>query len=468
MKKGVLHIIVYCVSSTWLGAQQLDLSNQYRVNPYELNSAFAGSKNATQVLLGTRRQWIGFDGAPEFKYVSINSNVYRGMGVGAIAHIRETGLFRKFDFKLSYSYLVKLSVKHELAFGLSGVYSQKTFNFSAINVDDITDSRLLNQNFNKAQNANVDFGIRYRFQALNVGVSVQNLLSSQARFKDQQILYTDVMHFNALASYRISVMEDKIGFTPFAMLWYNPSFTHVFDAGLTFDYKNTISISANYRSNNSVVASLGINWTDLIQAGYSYEQGFGHSLYQFSPNTHELFLGFTLGSKNKKMEAEKMALEESNIKLQMKSDSLSMVLSQQQMEMNKWRNEIQQKETEYQIKLADAQKQITISPKSSDKNTTPDQMVKGEFNLNSSDGVSSESLAKGHYIVVKSFLDKGNAEREMTEIAAHGYKPFLVFNKNRQYYYIYLEKFDNLSTALKELENVKTSGFKDAWLYLQQ
>lgn len=467
MSMKYLYICLFLVFGfIQIQAQQLGLSNQYNLNPYYFNPAFAGHHGATQVLLGARRQWVGFDGAPIQKYVSVNSMLYKTMGAGLIANVEELGLLQKFQVKGSYSYSLKLNEKHELAFGLSGIYKQKSFQFSRIDADDMTDQNLTNQNFEKATNFNVDAGVRYAFDQLQLGVAVHNLLGAKAKFDQGNTLYTDAMHIYSSVSYKYSLSKEKIDLTPFwTMAYSSPRF--LWDLGLKTDYKNTFSISLAYRSNSSFIASVGANISEVIQVGYAFENGFGTNLYALSPNTHEVFVGFTIGAKSKKLEQEKKLLEESNLVLKTQTDSLKQLHDMQAQELEKAKQELDAKDKEYQDKLSQMQpKTNNASPAIT--SDVPVASHQEQLSGNSGAEINPENLGKGHYIVVKSFIDKAEAQKNMTEITAKGYKPFLVFNKNRKYYYIYLEKFDNLSTALKELENVKTSGFKDAWLYLHQ
>lgn len=466
MKVFYLHIILLVLFLQKADAQQIGLSNQYLLNPYSINPAYAGSKGVTQGLLGQRKQWVGFDGAPEYKYISIQSKIYKAMGLGVSAGTESLGLLKKFHFSASYAYEVTLTQEHILTFGLSGIYREKSFNFNALNVDDASDANLSNQGFNRANNFNADFGIAYKFNALNIGVSVQNLLPSKATYDNNPAFYQDVMHIQGIASYAIGLLNNKMELSPFAKVAMQPSASMIYEGGLMLDYQKKIALAVVYRSNSSMFATLSANISNTIQIGYSFEPGFGKDLYSYGANTHEFFLGFTIGSKSKNTELERAQAEANALKHQSQSDSLSKIATAQKQEMERLEQALKEKDAEYQAQLSELEKQ-----KNKPAETQAEKPVATTTNLSTPESgseVTPDQLGKGHYVVVRSFLNKQDAQKSLTEIISKGYKPFLVFNKNRGYYYIYLEKFDNLSTALKELENVKSAGFTDAWLYLHQ
>ena len=63
-------------------AQQTSPSDHYLVHQYLVNPAAAG-RNGTAVFMDYRRQWSGFNGAPETQIVTVDGSVNREkIGVG--------------------------------------------------------------------------------------------------------------------------------------------------------------------------------------------------------------------------------------------------------------------------------------------------------------------------------------------------------------------------------------------------
>ena len=65
-------------------AQQDPQYTQYMYNTQVINPAYAGSKDALSFGLLTRKQWVGFDGAPNTSTFTINSPFWikEKMGIG--------------------------------------------------------------------------------------------------------------------------------------------------------------------------------------------------------------------------------------------------------------------------------------------------------------------------------------------------------------------------------------------------
>lgn len=464
MHKRIIYIYFICLAVRPVFAQQLGLSNQYVYNPYAINPAYAGEKNALQILGGHRKQWIGFEGAPTSKYLSVHSPLNTKMSVGVMANTQERGLLRAFNISATYAYHLQLNTAHHLSFGLSPVYREKSFDFSAIQVDDINDASLSSQTFDKAKNFNAEFGVKYQWEALNVGLSVQNILSSRAKPENLPSFYQDAMEIHALAMYRYSLKSNNIGIKPVIRYIIAPKKSSLLDVGLGIDYQDKIALVSSIRSNGSWVFLLHGEVSKKIQLGYSYEHNsFAGTTY--SPATHEFYLGYTLGSKkvntddSYKADLEKALTEANQLKYQTQHDSLANLVQSQQ-------SEFSQKEQAYEQRI----KELETVQSAPSTDSTPNTEKNTSVNESTADVPvkTIDQLSKGHYVVVKSFFSKMDAQQSLLEITSKGYSPFLVYNKNRGYYYIYLEKFDQLSTALKELENIKTAGFKEAWLYLHQ
>ncbi len=477
MKKGILIylFLLFIYGST--KSQQISISNQYLSNPYVLNPSFAGSSSLLHGSIGYRKQWPGIQGSPENKYVLLHGSIYKNMGLGAALNMEEFSILRKFSFRLSYAYQLKLNDEHTLGFGMDGVYREKSLNNAIIDVNDYLDPVIINTDLNKARAANFNIGMRYNFKSIVAGVSVQNILSSTYSINKENsvVFYQDAFHYNAFASYSIKLSNEMFAFDPM-LVFRGVSNIYLLDVGVKTSYKDKAFVSVFYRNNNSLPLSLGVNISQYFQVGYSYEQGFGNSLYNYSNHVHEFFLSFNLSNKSKKIEEENAKMALYNDELKRKSDSLAQALYNADLILQKAKLEQEEKEKEYAAKISSLegennQLKSTATTNNAPKeggNTSESTPAAASKNTDFSSETALDNLLKGHYIVIKSYLDKNLAIKMMEEVQTKGYQPMLVFNKNRGYYYIYLQKMDNLPAALKELEAVKGAGFKDAWLYLHQ
>lgn len=81
-----------------LNAQQLPQLNQFQMNGFMINPAFAGIEDVTDIKTGFRQQWAGFDGAPMTGWISAHTNL--GKSTETIAYpgslpLSDTTLFEK-------------------------------------------------------------------------------------------------------------------------------------------------------------------------------------------------------------------------------------------------------------------------------------------------------------------------------------------------------------------------------------
>lgn len=474
MRLKNLHIFIFVASFWGLNegfSQQIGLTNQYLLNPYYINPAYSGTQDGLQGLLGFRKQWMGFKGSPTLKYFSLNSSIYKNMGLGASVNIEEFNIIEKLNTRLSYSYHLKISDNQVLSAGIDITYRENRLNAANLNIDQLNDPFIQNNTFYRGNSFDGNAGLLYKFKGLEVAFTALNLLERKTSLSSEtgNSIYSSKRHFNAFVSYDWKVQE-KLNLNPFGLVRYAINTPASIDGGLKAEWNNRIWLAMAYRNNQSFIGSVGLNIADYFQIGYSYEAGYGTDISSFYANTHEVYLGFTLYAKPQK----KLDLLTTEEPFKKKVDSLAQAMDAKELEIQK----INESQAEKEKKLNDQLKKledennelktkaIEVPAKTKEpENKASEPAVKESVE---SDFVTMDKLEKGHYIVVKSFLNKEFALNAVNEIKEKNYKPFLVYNKSRGYYYVYIEKLENLQSALKELDNIKKAGFKDAWLYLHQ
>ena len=106
--------ILLLASGFWLlasgsFAQQLSLSNQYVVNKFWLNPAYAGAGEGFEAFGTFRSEWMNVPGAPETKMISVNGPVCKNMGLGGSVSTLQAGIFTNISANVSYAYHLRLS-----------------------------------------------------------------------------------------------------------------------------------------------------------------------------------------------------------------------------------------------------------------------------------------------------------------------------------------------------------------------
>ncbi len=124
MKKALF--ILFTIVSLSVFCQQSVQYSQYSFNNFGYNPAFAGTTKCINFKLGTRMQWMGFEGAPRSSFVSVHSRLgqkkFSGRGgkhaVGLYVEQDEVHLTTRNAFKLGYAYHTKVSMKYTMGLGV--------------------------------------------------------------------------------------------------------------------------------------------------------------------------------------------------------------------------------------------------------------------------------------------------------------------------------------------------------------
>lgn len=111
------------IVSNQANAQQEHQYTQYMFNTVSVNPAYAGTRDAMNLLLLSRNQWTGFEGAPKTHTFSMHtpiSNYKMGVGLSVVAD--EIGPVRNYYINFNYAYRVQLTQKMTLSMGIKGGY----------------------------------------------------------------------------------------------------------------------------------------------------------------------------------------------------------------------------------------------------------------------------------------------------------------------------------------------------------
>lgn len=139
-------ILGLMVFSQSLMSQQESQYTQFMNNKLYFNPAFAGDEGTTSITALYRRQWIGFDGAPESKLLSASLPLKgKRVGLGVLASVHELGVTKNWYISLAYSYNLKLNEHSNLRLGIHGTMRRLLLDFSKQNlvIQDRTDQSIL-------------------------------------------------------------------------------------------------------------------------------------------------------------------------------------------------------------------------------------------------------------------------------------------------------------------------------------
>ncbi len=294
MKKIHLLILVLCSFSVF--AQQPIVFNQFYMNPYLYNPAYAGVEGHSVFYGLYQQQWSGINGAPTTMHGSFHAPLPGGIGIGFSGYnIEEGGILSTTAGKASISYLLTMDLKHNLRFGLSFGGGSQILDFGEL--DDPFDPAYANIASNSTF-ALADFGLTYHAGHFNFGFSIPNLISYD-KFVDNDSsnpIRVKPLDNIMLQTFFRGHLSDNIAIEPHVVYRYNNFGTSQLEGTLLLHLFHVIWISGTYREDMNIVGTAGVKLKGKFGLGYSYETGNLNIMNDLGPS-HEIHLGIHLGKR---------------------------------------------------------------------------------------------------------------------------------------------------------------------------
>ena len=295
--KNILLVIAIFGSAVSSYAQQLPISSLYQNNRMLFNAANTGDQDDAMLQLNHKQQWAGIKGAPTVQLLTLQTALNDYMGIGGMIKNTSSDIMRQTSAHLNYSYGVDVALGHRLTFGLGAVYYQNSLDLNSIIVEDPSELSLYNANLNGSA-LNFDFGIRYNWDALEVGISANQLRNNKlngfapgdGRFNQFRT------HYNFLASYNYEVNSD-FTISPIVLVRYINQVGVINDYMVGVNYKGLVWGNIGYRDGSNFIFSAGTWLTNSV--GFNYAYNYSNTLLALeSFGTHEINISIKLsGSK---------------------------------------------------------------------------------------------------------------------------------------------------------------------------
>jgi len=298
MHRIVFFGILFCISLTSF-SQQNEIYNQFYMNPYLYNPAYAGVEGHSVLFLMYHNQWANIEGAPQLSHVTFHTPLKAGVGVGATAYNLSHSIINKSIGKVSASYLVTIDRKHYLRFGMSVGGGTQQLNFGEL--DDPTDVAFQGI-VNQSSFLVADFGATYHFDHFNLGFSIPNLVSHDV-FSENAFSTIRVKPLDNLlvkANYRGHINDD-IAIEPHVLYRYNHYAPDQFEATVILHIYHLIWLGTTYRQSNNFIATFGTKIKERIGIGYAFDMG-NTAISGLLGPTHEVHIGIHVGTRKEHAE----------------------------------------------------------------------------------------------------------------------------------------------------------------------
>lgn len=328
--KKVLMFSVFVWICMQVSAQQKPHYTQYILNQYILNPAISGIENYVDVKASHRHQWVGLQDAPITTYFTIHGPLgkkdYRTSatsyrvpgenprgknfwqdytaaephhGIGMQVINDRTGPLSRFAAYATYAYHIGISARTSLAAGFGAGFTNISLNTSKLDFIYVpVDPAVGNSGIINTIRPDFNAGLYLYSADYFVGLSAQQIIPQKVAFSDYAVKTTDgkfVPHLFATAGYRFLLGED-FNLIPSVMVKYMDPIPVQVDFNAKLQYQDLAWIGGSYRNGEGFAGMLGVNISNTLNIGYSYDYTTSR-LNTVSRGTHEILVGFLLGNK---------------------------------------------------------------------------------------------------------------------------------------------------------------------------
>lgn len=300
-----------------LAGQVSPLADQFLLNPFLTNPAYAGSSPRGPLDISARRQWMGIKGAPSWQsatwhnslnkkkrrfnprgFVNKGQNAFGNIGVGGGLFNVRYGAISQAGIHLDYAYHVFLG-SGRLSFGLAPIYQQYVINKSGfIRPDGNTPDPLIDGDVKEIIHyMDVNAGAHYYSDKLFAGFSAVQLLNSAVSFGELSFSSVSEATGNpwlARSFYLYGgwtpALSRTIHLEPSVLLKYNGQSGFGFQVNLKAAFNENFQAGLLYRFMESAGFFAGINFADLVFR-YQFELPLGTAVLTRFP-TNQVLVGY--------------------------------------------------------------------------------------------------------------------------------------------------------------------------------
>jgi len=274
----------------------------FMFNKLIYNPAYAGSKNLTTVNAFGRKQWAGFEGAPNSVNVSIHGMVgsymkpFRKVALGLSLNAEKIGVTKSTNIMTYYAYKIKTGKNSVLSLGLQAGVAIYNIDYNALNPYQQNDPELMS-NVNNAPLPNFGAGAYYTGKNYYASFAIPNLLQNSYNNKSENpnVLQSKQIRTYFLSGGYVIPVSRTIKIEPQVLARYaaNSTYSLPFNADMNMSvfFYERYMIGATYRTDKSLEGMVYVQLTTNLYMGYSYDYTMS-ALRGYNKGTHELTVGY--------------------------------------------------------------------------------------------------------------------------------------------------------------------------------
>ncbi|MDX1363207.1 PorP/SprF family type IX secretion system membrane protein [Arenibacter latericius] len=268
---------------------------QYMYNIGSFNPAYVGTVERPDISGLYRVQWTGIPGSPKTLRLGVNlpfANEKQGLGFNVVSD--QLGPTSQTYIDLAYSFQVMLSENTKLSFGIDAGGSLLDVDYSKGNFQNPNEPLLNGQDtFNKFY-PTIGAGMFMYQQNWYLGLSIPNFLTDGIYADEVANIVEDKVQFNFIGGYVFDLSEN-LKFKPAFLVNSLKGAPMNLNLSTNFLISDIVTLGASYRWDNAVSGLAGIQISNNIFMGYSYDYNTSN-LGEYSKGSHEVILKFYLGN----------------------------------------------------------------------------------------------------------------------------------------------------------------------------
>jgi len=302
MRKLIIIIHIFFIGFV-VNAQQDPMFTHYAFNTLAINPAYAGTRDALTITGLHRTQWVNFEGAPITQTLTGHTPVFNNkVGIGLSVLNDKIGPTNTSSFYVDFSYKIKINDRAKLSFGLKGGLNYKKTDLTAISIKDEDDPLF----FNDVKSdflPNFGFGLYYYTDKYYVGVSIPKLLEND--FTENTVsgstdLASEQKHYFIIGGAVIKLSE-KITLKPTSFIKITNAAPIEGDITANFIFMDKFWVGLMYRTGDALGALAGINITDQLAVGYSFDWSMTNTTFKYNQGSHEIMVRYDFIFKEKRI-----------------------------------------------------------------------------------------------------------------------------------------------------------------------
>ncbi len=317
--KRVFYILYFLGTSYLTWGQQEQHFSQYMVNQYLINPALGGTEDFTDIKLGHRRQWVGFEHAPKTSYLTTHTTLGRDYnardhhhkgehkswsGIGGYVFTDNTGPINRTAFYGQYSFNMPLTKKIRLSTGAFLGLKQYRYDFSGLRRESTVDPAIVTNQMSTEMKPDMSIGLWMYSNSFYAGLSLFQLLKNKISYQGAALsgaLNNGYMnrHLFITSGLRLPVARE-INIIPSFLLKAVTGAPVSADLNLKLDYTNKFFVGLSYRTQDAFALIIGTIISHRFEMSYSYDVTTS-SIRQASSGSHEIIVGFRIVHKGRLM-----------------------------------------------------------------------------------------------------------------------------------------------------------------------